>query len=380
MSNSNFLTVDKLYKSQQKLKKSHLDAAFDSIQSWANKNINDNNQFRKDIFGGNYTFDQDGYANLESPIFNLNAGSANTGTSALNWEFTGSVTLPQTFYVNQVSFDYTILFSNPSAARNITFADPGGHDSVVYLNATQTLSNKTFASLTVNSPLFINSSNDDSVLRFRLNGSDVASIGYDFSSNIIAIKEPGGSALVEIDYTGIMTINGFGVDRAELVLNSPANRNSQLKLSEVGTKKWIVRNNSTGDVLEFENASSSVVVKLTQSGELLLPTIDPPAAIDYINRNSVLKAWLYYTDGSGVVTNSYNIDSVGSDDGDGTYDVVYDVDMPSATKQSVVGIAYSDPNIIVSVSVFATTLVGIRTWDAGLAALADRDFIIMCTA
>lgn len=38
----------------------------------------------------------------------------------------------------------TLTFSNPSAARTITFPDPGGADSVTYLAATQTLTNKTF--------------------------------------------------------------------------------------------------------------------------------------------------------------------------------------------------------------------------------------------
>lgn len=42
--------------------------------------------------------------------------------------------------------DVTLTASNPSAARTITFPDPGGNDSVVYLAATQTLTNKTIGS------------------------------------------------------------------------------------------------------------------------------------------------------------------------------------------------------------------------------------------
>lgn len=59
-------------------------------------------------------------------------------------KFVFSVTLGQ-FAVKQTTADLTLIFSNPAAARNITFADPLGHDSVVYLAATQSLSGKTLS-------------------------------------------------------------------------------------------------------------------------------------------------------------------------------------------------------------------------------------------
>ena len=86
------------------------------------------------------------------------AAAAYTGTSDNNTftiktnnvnKLTFSTTLGQ-FVVNQTTEDITLIFSDPAAARNITFGDPGGHDSVVYLAATQTLTNKTIGSATLN--------------------------------------------------------------------------------------------------------------------------------------------------------------------------------------------------------------------------------------
>lgn len=42
----------------------------------------------------------------------------------------------------------TLSFSNPSSPRTYTFGDPGGNDSLAYLSATQSLSNKTLVSPT----------------------------------------------------------------------------------------------------------------------------------------------------------------------------------------------------------------------------------------
>ena len=64
-------------------------------------------------------------------------------TNAVN-KFAFTTTLGQ-FTVYQTTANLTLIFSDPGAARNITFPDPGGHDSVVYLATTQTLSGKTLS-------------------------------------------------------------------------------------------------------------------------------------------------------------------------------------------------------------------------------------------
>lgn len=55
--------------------------------------------------------------------------------------------------VYQTTGNYTVIFSDPGAGRNVTFADPGGNDSVVYLAATQSLTNKTIDGATLSGTL-----------------------------------------------------------------------------------------------------------------------------------------------------------------------------------------------------------------------------------
>jgi hypothetical protein len=53
----------------------------------------------------------------------------------------------------QSSGNYTITPSNPSSARALTLADPGGSDTFAYLAATQTLTNKTLTTATLGNAL-----------------------------------------------------------------------------------------------------------------------------------------------------------------------------------------------------------------------------------
>jgi len=57
------------------------------------------------------------------------------------------------FAVKQTTADVTLAFSDPAAARTITFADPLGNDSVAYLAATQTFTNKTINGATLSGTL-----------------------------------------------------------------------------------------------------------------------------------------------------------------------------------------------------------------------------------
>jgi len=61
----------------------------------------------------------------------------------------GFTTTLGSFTVYQTTANYTLAFSDPAAARTITFPDPLGHDSVCYLAATQNLTNKTLAGVTI---------------------------------------------------------------------------------------------------------------------------------------------------------------------------------------------------------------------------------------
>ena len=62
--------------------------------------------------------------------------------------------------IDQVTGDVTLAFSDPAASRTITFGDPGGNDSVVYLAATQTLTGKTLTSPVLTTPQINDTSAD----------------------------------------------------------------------------------------------------------------------------------------------------------------------------------------------------------------------------
>lgn len=131
----------------------------------------------------------------------------------------------------------------------------------------------------------------------------------------------------------------------------------------------------TGDNLQLDYTGGAWTnpISFTTNGALLLADIDPPAA-NYMNRNSGCKAWLRYTDGSGVVTNSYNIDSVTSDDGDGVYTVNFDTDFAS-TSYCITGCAANNDHILTTNPTAAGNAT-VYTYDASLTAGGDDSFSI----
>ena len=96
---------------------------------------------------------------IGSVTLNVTAGAAFTTGTTDNFTYTiktnavdkfgFTVTLGD-FTVYQTTANYTLRFSDPAAGRVITFADPLGNDSVAYLAAAQTLTNKTVGSVTLN--------------------------------------------------------------------------------------------------------------------------------------------------------------------------------------------------------------------------------------
>lgn len=71
---------------------------------------------------------------------NVTLGNASSDTVTIN----GAIASP--LVLSQTTADYTLQWSDPTAARTLTIPDPGANDTFVFLNATQTLSNKTLTS------------------------------------------------------------------------------------------------------------------------------------------------------------------------------------------------------------------------------------------
>jgi hypothetical protein len=78
----------------------------------------------------------------------------------------------------------------------------------------------------------------------------------------------------------------------------------------------------------YSDAGTTLKAKIdTSTGELLLADVDPPQS-NYLNRNSAVKASLYYRPGIGI-SESYNIDSVTEEGTNESYIIYIDTDLPS---------------------------------------------------
>jgi hypothetical protein len=114
------------------------------------------------IFAGSVTF-SGATLTLTGSVLNMTAGAVYTlGTTDAQFldiktnnvaKFRFSTALGD-LIVNQTTGNYTLRFSDPAAGRVITFSDPGGADSVVYVAATQTLTAKTLTAPTINAMTF----------------------------------------------------------------------------------------------------------------------------------------------------------------------------------------------------------------------------------
>lgn len=114
---------------------------------------------------------------------------------------------------------------------------------------------------------------------------------------------------------------------------------------------------------------------INSDGELLSPAVDPPTA-NYGNRNSIIHARLIYVDGSGSVSNSYNIDSVSSDDGDGQYSINFDTNFASGINYTTIGnvVGTLPTDRIVTFGNSTTAAVTLNIYDVSGAAGTDDDF------
>lgn len=90
----------------------------------------------------------------------LGTNNTFTGTNTFNGAvqfnstvgFTGATAFSQPIFSSPITINtanqYTWNFTNPAAARSISWPDPGGNDTVTFLNAAQALANKTLTSPT----------------------------------------------------------------------------------------------------------------------------------------------------------------------------------------------------------------------------------------
>lgn len=111
-------TVNKQYQNNKKLSEDQLDAAFGSGATWS------------------------------SVVANKAPDKTDVDTITGPWTFSVGAMVLAGAGAGKVTLQYT----NSASNRTVTFPDPGGSDSVSYLAATQTLTNKTLTSPTLAAP------------------------------------------------------------------------------------------------------------------------------------------------------------------------------------------------------------------------------------
>ncbi|NIQ92438.1 MAG: hypothetical protein GWN93_27035 [Deltaproteobacteria bacterium] len=152
--------------------------------------------------------------------------------------------------------------------------------------------------------------------------------GYDngiTGSELRMYHERNGSPLQNGDNLGVHSFRG---------LNSVSAETNFISIKAIAN---VVTDGAEESTLTFSQMlGGAFAVRYTFKPDgLLLPSLDPPPAANYMTRGAVPKAWLDYNDDSGSTANSFNIDSVGDDDGDGLYDVNLDLDYASTGYSTV---------------------------------------------
>lgn len=114
------------------------------------------------------------------------------------------------FTVYQTTANLTLIFSDPAAARNITFNDPLGHDAVAYLAATQTFTNHTwsggtFSGTIAGTPTFSGATLTHTGNLFNFTAGGTYTLGTT-DNNIIVIKTNAVSKLAFTTTLGSFTI------------------------------------------------------------------------------------------------------------------------------------------------------------------------------
>lgn len=293
-------------------------------EGFANVNLN-LTQLIRDTFSAGYVFDNDGFANkatsLEDRLNAFEQGGADINGTASD-----------TFTINSDGNGATISTSGLTNTHTYTFPDLDGE----FLTTTgvQSVSGaKTFTATTLKvaggdvgvaslsfgaeatSRSFIIPAGNDDVFMTRKSaylagaGAGLGLMIYANSatSRTLTVPDPGASAHF-IMSEGNQTING---DKKFLGrIDFDADDNSSIR-------------GSADNEITIEIGGSDSF--LFSSAGIKLPLNDPPTNL-FASRESFVAGRVFYNDGTSAISNDFNIDSIGDNDGDGEYFVNWDND------------------------------------------------------
>jgi len=269
-------------------------------------------------------------------IFNGSAGTvtALTGTNL-------------TLEASSSSVNYQSFLSPNTATQGILFGDADDNDvgRFLYDHGTNSMSFYTAAT----SRMTINSSGTVAI-------AGAATIGT-------TLGVTGASTLASLGVTGAATVGTtLGVTGATTLTSL-----SITGAATIGTTLGVTGATTLSSTLGVTGVATFL-------NEILLPNVDPPTA-NYANRNGIMKAWLSYTDGTGTVTASYNVDSLGDDDGDGLYDINWDTNFNSG--YSTFSVCVNNIDSLAGYAVNTAGLATIALYNVPTASFSDNNFIMM---
>lgn len=182
------------------------------------------------------------------------------GSEELTNKTVTSGTLKTQTTLQQSSFNYTLTWADPGAARAISIADPGGDYSFVFDESTQTLSNKTLTAPKFASGGYLADSNGNEQLILNETGSAVNEVSI---TNAATTNAPKIHASGETNVDLLLTGKGTG----DVYIGDAADNTKDLffELSGATTDKTmqIVSSQTDDRALTLPDATDTLVGKAT---------------------------------------------------------------------------------------------------------------------
>lgn len=323
---------------------------------------------------GNVSIGASTTADSKLHIFNGSAGSV-AALAGTNLTIEGSSS----------SVNYLNFLSPNTAVQGILWGDVGDNDvgRDLYDHSTNTRSFYTAAT----SRMTINGSGTVAIAGAATVGTTLGVTGTTTLSSTLSVPtatkiflDGGSNTSIRESSGDVITFETGGTDRLAIGSTGAVGIISGKKifLDGVALSGNTSIRESAADTVAVEIGGSDRITASTSlvtfTEPLLLPAEDPPVANE-ANRNGIMKAWLSYTDGTGTVTASYNVDSLGDDDGDGLYDINWDTNFDSG--YSTFSVCVNNIDSLAGYSVNTAGLASIALYNVPTASFSDNNFIMM---
>lgn len=247
---------------------------------------------------------------------NGNLGPTNIDLTA-SYAWTGNHTFSQDLvWYSGTAFTGTLEHSNtanrvytfPDTSGTVLLSSGGGGGSTTINNTTLTGNTTVNGPATFNNTVTFSTMTPGSIFFAGLGGllsQDNANFFWDDTNNRLGIgtSTPTGSNV-------LLHINKSS--NAGLRITTDAGSNSFIQFGIVNGAALLWDGSDSSIVMNYDvplGTGNNQICKWLNTGEMRLPSIDPPTA-NYANRNSFIKGWVRYDRGTSTINGDYNIASI----------------------------------------------------------------------